>query len=192
MGAIPQPYVRQCAPVVPLSDGRAMIARIECAQCGGHDEWRITSRRPPPDILPKHFANKGWRIGRKPLCHACQQSVAKEKHMPEAVQNVTPIKPESAPSMEVRAMKLKATELLMAYYSMEHGRYDDGWSDERVAKESGMPPAWVTKRREEDFGPLREPTEFEAIRKEASELASAIGKLQAKLDAMSKRNGWKA
>ncbi len=104
--------------------------------------------------------------------------------------NVAPIKPEVVPSDAVKAARRKANELLMFQFNVEQGAYEDGWSDERVAKESGMPVAWVSKRRDEEYGPLKEPSEFVEIRNEAKALASEIGKLQAKLDAMSKRNGW--
>lgn len=104
--------------------------------------------------------------------------------------NVAPIKPEPVPTDAVKAARRKANELLMFHFEVETGRFEDGWSDDRVAKESGMPLAWVAKRRDEEYGPLREPSEFAELREQAKALASEIGKFQAKLDAMSKRNGW--
>ena len=108
--------------------------------------------------------------------------------MTAELKKATPTNP--APTAAVKAMRRKANEHLMAYFDVETGIFDKGWSDERISKESGMPVAWVIKRREEEYGPLKEPNEFEEIRHEAKALASEIGKLQSKIDAMSKRNGW--
>lgn len=183
-------YMRKCAPVYPLSYAGGILARIQCAQCGGHDEWRINGALPPAEILPRHFAKQNWRVGRKPICPACQQSKPKEKPMPEAVQNVTPIKPEtSEAAKKVKRMIYLALE---DYYDDNAKAYRPGHTDESVAKEVGASPSFVATIREADFGPLSPPSEFDEIRKEASALASEIGKLQAKLEAMSKRNGWKA
>jgi len=179
-------YHRTAAPVEVTSTMGRVTARVECAQCGAHDDWKIAGRLPPADILPKHFANKGWSLRKRPVCPVCNAPSKKEPDM----SNVAPIKPEVAPTDAVKAMRRKANELLMFEFEVETGRYKDGWSDERVAKESGMPVAWVTKRRDEEYGPLKEPAEFAEVRAEAKALASEIGKLQAKLDAMAKRNGW--
>lgn len=32
--------------------------------------------------------------------------------------------------------------------------YDDGWTDERVVKDLGVPRAWVSTVRDENFGPI--------------------------------------
>ena len=102
---------------------------------------------------------------------------------------VTPIK-QAEPTPSAKANIRKANELLMFQFEVETGQYIDGYSDDRVAKESGMPVAWVTKRRESEYGPLKEPTEFDTLRCELSELSSSLSKLQSKLDDMSRRNGW--
>lgn len=192
MASLPSDYIKACAPVSPLMSGGAVVARVECAQCGAHSDWRINTSRPPPEVLPKHFANKGWRMSKKPLCPDCQS----RKETPMTAEKITALQipavraANAAPSDAARRMRTKAVEHLVAYFDPENGKYEDGWSDEIIAKETGLPVAWVTKRREEDFGPLKEPGEFQEIRSEVSQLASEIGKLTSKLDAMAKRNGW--
>lgn len=181
-----QSYLRNSAPVAPLTRGGKVIARIECSQCGTHDEWTIAGPCPPAEILPKHFTTKGWNLRKRPVCPACTAQAKKENTM----SNVAPIKPEPVPSDAVKAARREATEKLLFHFDPSKGCFEEGWSDARIAKETGMPEAWVTKRREEDFGPLKEPGEFAEVRAEAKALASEIGKLQAKLDAMAKRNGW--
>lgn len=178
-------YARQIAPVVALSGaGGRTTFRLGCDQCGGKDEWTVAGNIPPNEIPPKHFRQKGWLIAKRVTCPACRKP--KEKIMAA----VTPIKPPPAPSADVRELRREAHALIELTFDIAAGCYKDGYSDERIANESGMPVSWVSKRREDEFGPLKVPAEFLEVKAEASELASAIGKLQAKLDAMVKRNGW--
>ena len=104
--------------------------------------------------------------------------------------NVAPITPDITPTPSARASRAEAVTAIVSYFNVAEGRYEDGWSDARIAKETGLPEDFVAKRRNEDFGPIKEPKEFAELRAEAKSLASEIGKLQAKLDAMVKRNGW--
>ncbi len=179
-------YLRAAAPVEATISAGRFVARVECAQCGARDEWVVANKAPPADILAKHFTNKGWSIRKRPICPDCISQAKKET----AMSNVAPIKPDPLPSDAVKAARREATEKLLFHFDTAKGCFEEGWSDARIAKETGMPEAWVTKRREEDFGPLKEPGEFAEVRAEAKALASEIGKLQAKLDAMAKRNGW--
>lgn len=179
-------YLRTAAPVEATINAGRFVARVECAQCGARDEWVVANKAPPADILAKHFTQKGWNIRKRPICPACNAPQKKEPDM----NNVAPIKPEPAPTPAARASRAEAVTAIVTYFKVAEGRYDEGWSDERIAKETGLPEAWVAKRRDEDFGPIKEPSEFAEVRAEAKALASEIGKLQEKLNAMSKRNGW--
>jgi hypothetical protein len=180
-------YTRIAAPVELLNRMGRVAARIECAQCGGHDEWQIPGRTPPPEALPKHFTQRGWILRKRPVCPVCNSSKP-EKEI--AVSNVATLKSAPANSNEARQARSAAVTALVTYFNPETGSYEDGWSDERIAKETGLSKDFVAKRREEDFGPIREPSEFAEVRAEAKALASEIGKLQEKLNAMAKRNGW--
>ena len=48
-------------------------------------------------------------------------------------------------------------------YLDERRGYDDGWSDKRVATDLGIPLAWVTRLRAENFGPKNYNSEAEAV-----------------------------
>ena len=187
-----QPYLRSSAPVSPITRGGKVIARLECTQCGTRDEWTIAGPCPPAEILPKHFTTKGWNLRKRPICPQCTAQAKKENPMSDLKSE----KPANMPQLQivptdaVKAARRDATEKLLFHFDAAKGCYEEGWSDARIAKETGMPEAWVSKRREEDFGPLKEPGEFAEVRAEAKALASEIGKLQSKLDAMAKRNGW--
>lgn len=179
-------YIRQAAPVELLNRSGRVVARIECSQCGAHDEWTIAGGTPPPEMLPKHFTQKGWNLRKRPICPLCNSPQKKENTM----SNVAPITPDITPTPSARAARAEAVTAIVSYFNVAEGRYDDGWSDARIAKETGLPEDWVAKRRNEDFGPIKEPKEFAELRAEAKSLASEIGKLQAKLEAMVKRNQW--
>lgn len=178
-------YLSKAAPVEPTIQHGRVVARLTCSECGAKDEWTVASKMPPPEILTKHFSNKGWSVRKRPTCPNC--NAPKEKPV---MSNVAPIKTEQAPTEAVKAARRKANEFLMFHFDVENGRYEDGWSDERVAKDSGMPIAWVVKRRDEEYGPLKEPGEFAEIREQAKVLASEIGKLNARLAMIAKSNGW--
>lgn len=200
-------YISKAAPVEPTIQNARVVARLTCSECGAKDEWTVASKMPPPEVLTKHFSNQGWLVRKKPSCPACRikilKGVARCQHLlikatattdskQEApiMSNVASIKTEQAPTEAVKAARRKANEFLMFNFDVEKGRYEDGWSDERVAKESGMPLAWVVKRRDEEYGPLKEPSEFAELRKEVGALSAALTALQAKMADMARRNGW--
>ena len=220
MAKLSRDYLAKAAPVEPLFHAGRMVARITCSQCGSKEEWAIAHSKPPPDILGKHFSNKGWYVRKRPLCPSCcvqsdpsaddrpkvesdppatnlplaaaLRRALTEKKETTPMSNVAPLKTEQAPTEAVKAARRKANEFLMFHFDVEKGRYEDGWSDERVAKDSGMPVAWVVKRREEEYGALKQPSEFAEIRAQAAALASEIGKLNARLEILRRENGWSA
>lgn len=184
-------YIREAGPVEVSVLGGRLSARVECHSCGSHEEWHIATKTPPAEILRKHFSQKGWRMSKRSICPACTSKAQKPQIVKEVqMTNVAPIKPEPAPTEAVKAARRKANELLMFHFDVEAGRYDEGWSDERVAKESDMPVAWVLKRREDEYGTLKEPQEIDEIRGELYNLTERLAELRSKLDALVKKNGW--
>jgi hypothetical protein len=104
---------------------------------------------------------------------------------------VSPIKQAVAPKeTDTVALRRQANEHLHTYFNHETGQYDEGWSDERIAKEFGLSPQWVTKHREENHGALKEPSELAEVRGQIDTLTSELGKLRAKLDAIARKGGW--
>lgn len=67
------------------------------------------------------------------------------------------------PSREARRAHAAAIRLLDLHFTIadgaEVGRYAEGWTDERVAKESGLSPAEVSRTREDVYGRLEDPQE---------------------------------
>jgi len=185
-------YIRQAAPVTILSTRNGTLARIECAACGSHDEWRL-SNRPPPETLPKHFQTKGWETSRKATCPLCAAKRAKPAKPKEPIVNsfdkIMNIVPKPQP--DARTQRREAHDLITMAFDIPAGRYNEGYSDERIAKETGISKDWVRQRREDEFGPLKEPNELAAVRIEISDLKLLANGMAAKLDKLAEKNGWK-
>lgn len=180
-------YIRLSKPVQIIGKK----ARVECDQCGGHEDWNLDAR-PPPEILKKHFTTKGWDFGRRTRCPSC--TAKKEK---KAMATVTQIKAEPAPSLDARAARREAHDLIAITFDIAAGQYRDEYSDQRIAKETGVSLDWVKQRREEEFGPLKEPQEFRELRDQIAAMNERIASLvneatalDGKLKGMAKSAGW--
>jgi hypothetical protein len=193
----------------------------------GHEITESFKMHMPPDKAKKVFANKGWRFWGKST--TCPEHTRKDDRMPandsrttlRAVANstaseialgfaVAPIASE-----EAKVAKRMAIMLLEDKFDAKGGRYKDGFSDLKVAKEVGLAEAAVSEIREEFFGPIREPAEIGELREklaalqaqadgferewEASQKAAreklngmieSIAATGRKLAAMVARNGW--
>jgi hypothetical protein len=120
--------------------------------------------------------------------------------------SVTPIQPQ--PSDEAKAARRLAHMLLEEQFDVEKGCFRNGYSDAKIAAESGAAVAFVSKRREEEFGPLKQPPEIAAAREEldafeqkiaeiersaraaVESLRSELGLHRGRLSELVKRNGW--
>ena len=76
-------------------------------------------------------------------------------------------------------------------YVGEEKGYDAGWSDDRVAKDLGVPRAWVTSLREDFFGPAANMGALEEIirqidekMKELQQVAAQAERLRERIDAL--------
>lgn len=189
-------YITAAKPVVIVNGAGAIVARIECSECRTHDEWRISSRLPPADVLHSHFIRRGWSVKRRPLCELCQ---AQKRKPPMSINaaNSRPILQANGtaaaghqPSDAAREAKRLVLTALEDHYDECRKCYKPGHSDATVAKETGASEATVSKIREEFFGPLVEPDEVRALREELARVSAALADLQGSFDKLAKRNGW--
>lgn len=153
-------------------------------------EWKYIARR---------MERKNWEIGRRRQDHRCPRCLnviklasadapppTPAKGNLKLVRDVlmstakTPPQPAPATATEPRAMtrddRRIIFEKLNEVYLDEKRGYSDGWSDEKVATHLGVPRAWVSTIRDENFG---EEITSEATRtaiKEARVLLVAISK----------------
>lgn len=180
-------YLGKLKPLAVRSEKGAMIAHIECAQCGAHDRWRL-SALPEPDIIRRHFSVRGWSIKRKPTCPQC-----KIKKEAKPVNNIAKIEPKPAvqlPTPDARAQRREAHGLIELSFDIGKGCYKEGYSDAKIAAETGASLAWVKQRREEEFGPLKQPDEIAQLRADIETIAAQLATARGKLSALIAKNGW--
>lgn len=92
------------------------------------------------------------------------------------------------------AKKNKRTVIIALedYFDEAARQYRNGQSDDKVAEELGLAPAFVAMVREEFFGKLAEPSEVQAMRSEVAALEKSVAGIKARLDTLVSRNGWAA
>lgn len=129
------------------------------------------------DALPKVFGQKGWTVGTREKHDRCpfhtrkhaegqralEEQMAKppvgfitndvpsaaRAHKPPETHIHAVIPPEQMSKQDRRIIFSKLEEV----YLNEETGYSEGWSDERVAGDLGVPVAWVAEVREPNFGP---------------------------------------
>lgn len=204
-------FARDCAPVVVVPARGGDVAKVQCSKCGAKDEWRMLNRCPPARVR-KTFTNRGWLLGRKPICPTCKLPCHNEEPNTVSTPNVTPINA-NAPQHPNAAAATDAARLAkrLVLQSLEDGaifdeakrRYAPDWSDARIAKETGISEATVAALREEFFGKLAEPSELEAFRADFADYEARAAKsnalfsaelaaLKLRLSNICKKNGWAA
>lgn len=176
------------------------VIDLQC--CEGHTVTEnIGAQKMPPEAVNRRLCNKGWKTGKRLSCpeHAHQR---KEKPVQE-------------PTKDAKKVHRAVMEALMIAYDEDKKAYSSGYTDQKIADETGAAVEYVRKTRDDYFGPLAEPGELAAIRKELSELfkeagdfatsvvqmhnekqremdslTTAIKGLETRLNTIAVRNGW--
>ncbi|MEW6256909.1 MAG: hypothetical protein AB1592_13220 [Pseudomonadota bacterium] len=168
-------------------DGRRQAAHvIRCSRCPSEDAVAAHRTRYPTAHLTGTFQQRGWRVSQSgrhvcPTCIASETEARRAKHSKEPAPMPAPEKVISAPPLPSPAASsaiVTAYLLLEDHYDKAAKAYRAGWSDERVAKESGLAVEAVAKRREADFGPLVVDTTAQDLRHEWDGLRSDIKALR--------------
>lgn len=203
-----RPYVEALARVLPGAIYRAEPGRhvimLPCRRCPRPVEAFTSPNHIPPEQIPQKLRARGWQVGRTAAKHQCPSHV-KEKPMPPA----SPAAAAPVPTPDARAARRAAMDWLGESFDLTAGRYSPGVTDATIAREVGMSEAAVAQLREEFFGPLREPSEIEAVRIELGKIAqdaellarnfndtsdrlsADIRALNRRLDGLVQSNGWK-
>jgi hypothetical protein len=156
---------------------------------GGNDdeiEWQFISRK---------LQQKGWRIGRRRGDHRCPRCLEVERltkmGVPPAsafnqvnsketmMSSTTVLPPKKLPAVaDARPMtrddKNIIYEKIKEVYLNDKVGYSDGWSDQRVASDLGVPRGWVATIRDEFFGDEITDQKTRERVKEAHELLAKI------------------
>lgn len=152
----------------PATGRKAWAVTCECGVTEYHN-WKATM---PPEALNKFIQQQGWQLDLRepPKCPACIQKRRKAKRgVEEMAQTITCEAPEPQPAAEpapepaaqgVTEIAINPKLLRSVYSKLEEAfdeearRYVRGWSDDRVARETGASLDFVQKIRREAYGPI--------------------------------------
>lgn len=181
-------FERDCEPAKIIYERGAMTARLECTACGSHEDWKIPSRV-PPERIRKYFIGAGWLMKRRASCPKCNEKKGNTVTKTEVGKPVKPLPllPSEAKATEAaKAARREAHDRIAVYFDIPNGSYTDGYSDQRIAEETGVAVAWVKQRREEEFGVIKMPKEISDLYVRANEIEIALmdvkNKYQSALD----------
>lgn len=133
--------------------------KLTCAKCGATDTLLLGSKSNgyPTPLVQQKMRHRGWEIGSRASADLCPDCVAKKhkKHnKTETTQEsnvVTFIKVEQPQEMTREDRRLIFAKIDEVYLDENTG-YSEGWTDNRVANDLGVPLAWVKNIRSENFG----------------------------------------
>lgn len=172
------------APIEPLFRAGRFVAAITCDGCGARDEWSALNM-PRPDVVRKKIEARDWSLRKGATCPDC---LAKSKEKTLTVVKIADAKPSDnakvAERLLIRVMEDEA-------YDETARRYKPGFSDARMAADTGLSEKHVAAVRERLFGPAGEPDEVTELRRAIDGLTSELGKLRSRFDTMCAKNGFK-
>lgn len=200
---------------VPIREEGQLVPRyrLKCGSCGcGETLGRMNFGASIADEqVPQKFEDKGWRVGKRhdgrdDRCPSCvnreQEARRRRLHVVQSeecvsvTQNssglavVASAKPSTPAADKPREMTRDERRLIWAkleeVYIDERAGYSAGWTDARVSEDLGIPRAWVSTIRDENFGPgvseevEKTLAEARAVAKEAAEFRRSMDSLTAR------------
>lgn len=165
------------------------VQMIRCSSCGSEDHVGSgQSSRLPEEVIATRFRAKGWRVEQRKDRHLCPSCVAKDQEQARARRAekeaaLAEQKPDRSPAAAVKLGELYM--MLSDAYEPARKVYKPGWSDDRIAKETGLAIEFVRARREQDFGPLAPPDMTE---EEMASLVSGASKTLGQIKQDSERS----
>jgi uncharacterized protein YdaU (DUF1376 family) len=139
---------------------RTMLA-MECDQCSRQDD-KVVKPNLPEVAISRFFRSAGWEVDNK-----CQRAVC-------------PKCQEKAKVTDISAAALKRQRqmfvLLDEHFDVDDGAFEQGWSDARVAKETGLAENVVIQAREAAYGPIKVNPAFVSAGREVAELKTKLAK----------------
>lgn len=163
-----------------------------------------------PNAISKKMLNAGWTFGNHLLCPDHPQGRKKTRPQPETEEStdmpaIPPPLPKGDSTQASSDAAKRAHRLVMMaledYYDEKAKAYKPGWSDAKIATDTGASAAHVKQTRESYFGPLGEPPELTKIKQEVTEasrkvdhvlreLRAEVDALRAKVVRICNANGW--
>ena len=154
-----------------VEDGRPFSSSvIACHKCGDTATFvhRNNAKRMAPDGVTQYFRNHGWIVGNRPngdLCPMCI-TAGKRRHLqlvpgPKEEEMKIELPVAEPPRHMSRDDRRIINEKLDGIYADE--AYVFPWNDAKVARDLGVPQAWVSEVRDAFFGPAGSNPEIDAF-----------------------------
>lgn len=134
--------------------GASIKAHVQCSRCPRIGEVGLTKVLPPEPIDQK-FRQHGWKLDP----HVCPDCQRKPKKGPDMATAATPA--HSPAAMKAQGQMF---HLLTLHFVPETGRYAKGWSDKKIADDTGLALDHVAAFRASCFGDLKESAEIAGMR----------------------------
>lgn len=177
-----------------IIDGKAVVGwHVACGLCEAADF--SNHHTSDSTIVAANLRRKGWSgFGRTIMCPACtaKKPVPSRAAEPEGAMPPQQKSPQPAPEQAKALINAaKVAQHLEVYWQDQQGRYDDGWSDERIGRDlGGISPEFVRSIRE-GLGkvPKRHPDILRAeeiLEKARAEWIGRVSDLEAKCEEYSK------
>lgn len=145
----------------PGVGGPSITAHLQCARCPAIGS-RSMGTVMPHDAIDKKFKQAGWRVDP----HVCPDCQRKSKERPEMMT--------SRPSPAAMKAQAQMFHLLSTHFDADMGRYAKGWSDAKIAHDTGLAADVVAEFRAAGFGELKEAPEVAAMRAEIFALETLV------------------
>jgi len=167
--------------------GRSLTGlRIVCSKCGHHEDFFRRNGPAHPVHAAQVFINHGWVVGGGPKADRCPDCVAamnakpepkaepKQEEMP--MLNPDQVKQIAMPEKKgmERADRMLIMQKLMEVYPEPDKGYNEDWTDDKVAKDMGVPVEWIAEIREQNFGPAINAAALDAKYKELEDLGHKV------------------
>lgn len=151
-------------------------AQIECATCNVTAKFASTGRSISMEHAARWFRAHGWEVGngaRHDRCPDCQQRQTAKTVSPMPDKTMAADTPREMSREDRRIIFAKIDEL---YLSDKTG-YSPPWTDSAVARDLGVPRAWVSQVREDLFGPEGSNAEFDEFLEQAAPVIADLKNL---------------
>ncbi|MER2535509.1 MAG: hypothetical protein ABTQ31_10150 [Rhizobiaceae bacterium] len=151
-----------------IDDHPATVTPIECHRCGVTARFKHSGmKRKPAEAIEQYFRNHGWRVGSVPRGDVCPDCQTREKPPLAAAAPDDTVVAEPPRTMEREERRIVFAHIDQHYLPDRSG-YAAPWTDARIAKDLGVPRAWVTEIRDQMFGPEGSNPDIEQFRADLS------------------------
>jgi len=144
--------------------GHSIIAKLQCqhSACRHTGEVKVRQLCGPGEIDRK-FRQQGWDIdpNKCPTCKAARQTPPQEEDMAQ-------------PTPKAVMAQARMFNLISTHFDADGGCYGGGYSDARIAEETGLAVDLVAAVRTETFGPLKVPPELQKLTDDIAALEQLV------------------